>query len=250
MWKPCPIQITFLRKVVKLLFQKVEKPETPPAPDSTENSRKRKSSENWEVMGTPDPKKQTRTPKAKLEKVKTPSKTPKNLSLLPKTVDTPTGKMNVVIEDSSDDEISFATPPMSVKSSKLQLVEVTDSDATPGTPASKKAKKAGKQADKSRTPATRKTPVRNKTGNVKTPVVSKTPVACKTPVVGKTPVASKTPVAKKTPVASKTPVSDKTPGKVKTPGRGKTPVKGSAKKPTPEKKGLKMTPTSAKKRKM
>ncbi|XP_045210130.2 MKI67 FHA domain-interacting nucleolar phosphoprotein-like [Mercenaria mercenaria] len=45
--------------------------------------------------------------------------TKKRQSLIPNEVDTPKGKMNVLIEDSSEDEISFKTPPRSIKSSKL-----------------------------------------------------------------------------------------------------------------------------------
>ncbi|KAH3699555.1 MKI67 FHA domain-interacting nucleolar phosphoprotein-like [Dreissena polymorpha] len=75
---------------------------------------------------------------------KTPQKTPnqrKTPSVLPKTVETPSGKMNVLIEDSSEDEISFKTPPLTVKSSKLTLVEVTDdSECTPSTPHQKTAR--------------------------------------------------------------------------------------------------------------
>lgn len=38
---------------------------------------------------------------------------------VPKTVDTPVGKRNVLVEDSSEDEITFKTPPLSIRSSKL-----------------------------------------------------------------------------------------------------------------------------------
>lgn len=97
---------------------------------------------------------------------KTPSKTPKETlkktpkqqitsSLLPKIVDTPSGKMNLLIEDSSEDEISFKTPPLTVKSSKL--VEMTDESHCTPSNSQQKTPRLTKSAHKRITPTNMQT---------------------------------------------------------------------------------------------
>ncbi|KAL4229099.1 hypothetical protein ACF0H5_012138 [Mactra antiquata] len=65
------------------------------------------------------------------------------LSMIPNEVDTPKGKRNVLIEDSSEDEIEFKTPPMSIRSSKLDQTLESLKPTTPAAKTSPKRKAEG-----------------------------------------------------------------------------------------------------------
>ena len=115
---------------------------------SSPSPRKRKASGDWtEMAAKKTPKMDSKAAKkAQDSPAVAPQnkKTPKRQSLLPKTVNTPQGKMNVLLEDSSEEEISFKTPPCAVKSSRLSLA----ASSTPGVAKTGSNKKQGKKAGK------------------------------------------------------------------------------------------------------
>lgn len=198
-----------------------------PAAAEVKSPRKRKASGEWtEMAGAKTPKLEDAASKSQSKTLKS-KKTPKRQSLLPQTVDTPKGTMNVLVEDSSEDEISFKTPPQAIKSSRLSSVmSVADPTATQKLGSSQKQAKAVDKTEKTSKSAKK----------VKTQKVAKTPKSSQKQ--GKTVVAKTPNSAKKEKVVTKTPNSNKK-ELVKTPKSG---LKAMAKK------SLK-TPPSSKKRK-